>query len=51
MMAQASSPIDPRTLEKWEDAFKYPIADVRLMERKLRSDLSVNQEKIRGLVG
>lgn len=42
---------DPRTFEKWEDAFQYPIPTVRGMERKLRSSTVENQDKMRTLVG
>ena len=35
----------------WEDAFKYPVAAVRGMERQLRSDIESNRERLRSLVG
>ncbi|KAL8735054.1 MAG: hypothetical protein Q9181_002968 [Wetmoreana brouardii] len=42
---------DPKTLGSWEDAFQYPIATVRGMERQLRNDIESNREKLRSLVG
>ena len=42
---------DPRSLEHWEDAFQYPIPTVRGMEKKLRSNVVENQDKLRNLVG
>ncbi|KAL8734555.1 MAG: hypothetical protein Q9166_001455 [cf. Caloplaca sp. 2 TL-2023] len=37
---------DPKTFGSWEDAFQYPIATVRGMERQLRNDISSNREKL-----
>ncbi|KAL8698430.1 MAG: hypothetical protein Q9201_006576 [Fulgogasparrea decipioides] len=42
---------DPKTFGSWEDAFQYPIATVRGMERQLRNDIESNREKLRSLVG
>ncbi|KAL8693420.1 MAG: hypothetical protein Q9224_003757, partial [Gallowayella concinna] len=42
---------DPKTFGSWEDAFQYPIATVRGMERQLRNDINSNREKLRSLVG
>ncbi len=42
---------DPKTFGSWEDAFDYPVAAVRGMERQLRSDIESNKEKLRTLVG
>ncbi|KAL8800091.1 MAG: hypothetical protein Q9200_007354 [Gallowayella weberi] len=42
---------DPKTFGSWEDAFQYPIAAVRGMERQLRNDINSNREKLRSLVG
>lgn len=42
---------DPKTFGSWEDAFQYPIATVRGLERQLRNDLDSNREKLRSLVG
>ncbi|KAL8890033.1 MAG: hypothetical protein Q9215_002765 [Flavoplaca cf. flavocitrina] len=42
---------DPKTIGSWEDAFQYPIAAVRGMERQLRNDIGSNREKLRSLVG
>lgn len=42
---------DPKTFASWEDAFQYPIAAVRGMERQLRNDIDSNREKLRSLVG
>lgn len=42
---------DPKTFQSWEDAFQYPIATVRGMERQLRNDIDSNREKLRSLVG
>ncbi|KAL9039153.1 MAG: hypothetical protein Q9180_002701 [Flavoplaca navasiana] len=42
---------DPKTFGSWEDAFQYPIAAVRGMERQLRNDIASNREKLRSLVG
>ncbi|KAI5791517.1 hypothetical protein FPQ18DRAFT_336332, partial [Pyronema domesticum] len=46
-----STPIDPSTISSWEDAFQHPIPQVRQLERQLRTDLAINKEKLRGLVG
>lgn len=42
---------DPKMLGSWEEAFKYPVATVRGMERQLRSELNSNRERLRSLVG
>ena len=42
---------DPRSFGSWDDAFQYPVAAVRGMERRLRSDIDSNKEKLRTLVG
>ena len=42
---------DPKTFGSWEDAFQYPIAAVRGMERQLRSDIDSNRERLRSVVG
>ncbi|KAL8985767.1 MAG: hypothetical protein Q9177_004350 [Variospora cf. flavescens] len=42
---------DPKTFASWEDAFQYPIAAVRGMEKQLRNDIDSNREKLRSLVG
>ncbi|KAL8966800.1 MAG: hypothetical protein Q9197_005786 [Variospora fuerteventurae] len=42
---------DPKTFTSWEDAFQYPIAAVRVMEKQLRNDIDSNREKLRSLVG
>ncbi len=42
---------DPKTFESWQEAFKFPVATVRAMERQLRSDAEVNRERLRSLVG
>ena len=49
VMAIAGS--DPKTFGSWEDAFQYPVAHVRGMERQLRNDINSNKEKLRTLVG
>lgn len=47
-MAEAPN---PKTFGSWEDAFKYPVATVRSMERQLRSDIDSNKDRLRSLVG
>lgn len=42
---------DPKTFKSWEEAFQYPVATVRAMERQLRSDIETNRERLRTLVG
>jgi conserved oligomeric Golgi complex subunit 1 len=42
---------DPKTLGSWEEAFQYPIATVRNLERQLRSDIETNRGRLRTLVG
>lgn len=42
---------DPKTFGSWEDAFQFPIATVRGMERQLRNDIDSNGEKLSSLVG
>jgi hypothetical protein len=42
---------DPRTLQHWEDAFRYPIPAVRILEKKLRGGLEEGRERLRGVVG
>lgn len=49
MMAAEGS--DPKTFGSWEDAFQYPVAHVRGLERQLRNDIGSNKEKLRTLVG
>ena len=50
-MSIMAEPPDPKTLESWEDAFRYPVAAVRGMERQLRGDIDSNRERLRSLVG
>ncbi|MCJ1268203.1 para-aminobenzoate synthase, (PABA) [Lobaria immixta] len=42
---------DPKTFKSWDEAFQYPVATVRAMERQLRSDIESNRERLRTLVG
>ena len=42
---------DMRSLKKWEDAFQYPIPTTRAIEKKLRTSLNENHDKLRTLVG
>lgn len=42
---------DPKKFQSWEEAFQYPIAAVRGMEKQLRNDIESNREKLRSLVG
>lgn len=42
---------DPKTFESWEDAFEYPVAAVRGMEKQLGNGIEFNKEKLRTLVG
>ena len=42
---------DIRNLEKWEDAFQYPVPTTRAIEKRLRSNLNENHDKLRTLVG
>lgn len=42
---------DPKTFRSWEEAFQYPVATVRAMDRQLRSDIDSNRERLRTLVG
>jgi len=42
---------NPETFGSWEDAFKYPVAAIRGMERQLRRDIDTNKERLRSLVG
>ncbi|KAJ9665455.1 hypothetical protein H2201_004533 [Coniosporium apollinis] len=42
---------DPRNLNTWEDAFRYPIPVVRKLEQQLRKHDSENRAKLRSLVG
>ncbi|PUU82173.1 hypothetical protein B9Z19DRAFT_474607 [Tuber borchii] len=46
-----AAPPDVKSLKKWEDAFQYPIPQVRQLERQLQTELSSNKMKLRGLVG
>ena len=42
---------DPRELKDWEDAFRYPVPAVRILEKKLRGGLEEGRERLRGVVG
>ncbi|MCJ1462524.1 hypothetical protein MMC07_001126 [Pseudocyphellaria aurata] len=42
---------DPKSFGSWEEAFQYPVATVRAMERQLRNDIESNRERLRTLVG
>ncbi|KKY28560.1 hypothetical protein UCRPC4_g00549 [Phaeomoniella chlamydospora] len=42
---------DPRSFKSWEDAFQYPLATTRQIERQLRANASGNKERLRSLVG
>ncbi|ERF69151.1 hypothetical protein EPUS_01107 [Endocarpon pusillum Z07020] len=48
-MASAGS--DARALKSWEEAFTYPIATTRQIEKQLRNDIAANKERLRTLVG
>ncbi|KAI5804054.1 hypothetical protein DFH27DRAFT_610057 [Peziza echinospora] len=51
-MAASNPPLDPNTLANWETAFEqYSVPQVRALHRQLQSNLSVNREKLRALVG
>lgn len=43
--------INSRIPKNWEDAFERPIPQVRALHRQLQNDLTLNREKLRGLVG
>ncbi|KAF7502103.1 hypothetical protein GJ744_007208 [Endocarpon pusillum] len=47
----ASAGIDARALKSWEEAFTYPIATTRQIEKQLRNDIAANKERLRTLVG
>lgn len=47
----ATAAPDPKTFQKWEDAFQYPIPTVRALEKKLRAGATETQERLRGVVG
>lgn len=49
-VSMAEAP-NPEIFGSWEDAFKYPVAAVRGMERQLRRDIDSNKERLRSLVG
>jgi len=49
--AMTAVPPDVKSLKQWEDAFQYPIPQVRELERQLQTELSSNKMKLRGLVG
>lgn len=42
---------DPLTFKSWEDAFQYPIPQVRKLEQQLRNHGEDNRHKLRNLVG
>lgn len=42
---------DVKELKSWEEAFKYPVSTTRQIEKQLRSDIVVNKERLRTLVG
>jgi len=47
----ADNASDPRALADWEDAFRYPVPTVRILEKKLRGGLEEGRERLRGVVG
>ncbi|KAK5108196.1 hypothetical protein LTR62_008727 [Meristemomyces frigidus] len=47
----ADLPLDPRTLDSWEDAFQFPLPVVRKLEQQLRRNIDENRQKLRSLVG
>jgi hypothetical protein len=50
-IAMATEAPDPRTFQRWEDAFQYPVPIVRKLEQQLRNNADENREKLRSLVG
>jgi hypothetical protein len=40
-----------QNLKFWEEAFSYPIATTRQIEKQLRNDIAANKERLRNLVG
>jgi conserved oligomeric Golgi complex subunit 1 len=42
---------DAKDLKSWEEAFSYPIATTRQIEKQLRDDIAANKERLRTLVG
>jgi hypothetical protein len=47
----ASTGRDVQNPKSWEDAFSYPIATTRQIEKQLRNDIAANKERLRTLVG
>ncbi|KAH9843432.1 conserved oligomeric Golgi complex subunit 1-like [Teratosphaeria destructans] len=42
---------DPRTLQTWDEAFKYPLPVVRKLEQQLRKTIDEDRSRLRSLVG
>ena len=42
---------DTKDLKTWQEAFDYPIATTRQIEKQLRNDIAANKERLRTLVG
>ncbi|KAF2772274.1 hypothetical protein EJ03DRAFT_307197 [Teratosphaeria nubilosa] len=42
---------DPRALQTWDEAFKYPLPVVRKLEQQLRKNIDENRARLRSLVG
>lgn len=43
--------IDPLGFKSWEDAFNYPLPNIRQFENRLRSHAEDGRQKLRGMVG
>lgn len=42
---------EAKDLESWQEAFNYPLATTRQIEKQLRNDIAANKERLRTLVG
>jgi conserved oligomeric Golgi complex subunit 1 len=47
----ASTGLDAKDLKSWQEAFNYPVAATRQIEKQLRNDIEANKERLRTLVG
>lgn len=51
MALMASSGQDAKNSKSWQEAFNYPVATTRQIEKQLRNDIAANKERVRTLVG
>jgi hypothetical protein len=51
VLIMASTVVDPKTFESWNEAFQHPVQSTRKFEQALRNHADQNRQKLRNIVG